>query len=444
MKLFYALTILIIFQSCSFDNKSGIWKNANETSEKNDGVFKEFEKLSSSNETFDKIVLIKKNFKFKLDNITNNYVWNDIFYNSTNNFKNYKYNNSNQLLYKSKKLTKNQINNYLLFDQNNIILNDEKGNILVFSINEKKIITKFNFYKKKYKKIKKDLNLIVDKGIIYVSDNIGFLYAYDYKKQKLVWAQNHKIPFRSNLKISPDKLIAANQNNNLIFFNKFNGEIIKMIPTEETSVKNEFKNNISLKDKNSFFLNTYGSLYSIDNKNMKINWFVNLNRSLNLNPSNLFRGNQVILHKNFVLVNSNQSTYLIDVNTGSILFKKNFTSHIKPLVFNNYLFLISKTNLLISIDLKNGDIIYSYHIDKKIANFLKIKKRKVKFNQFKEIMMINNKLFIFLKNSYILKFDIYGNLENIDKLPSKIKSQPIFIDSSLLYLDVKNKLSIID
>ena len=58
--------------------------------------------------------------------------------------------------------------------------------------------------------------------------------------------------------------------------------------------------------------------------------------------------------------------------------------------------------------------------------------------------MINNKLFIFLKNSYILKFDIYGNLENIDKLPSKIKSQPIFIDSSLLYLDVKNKLSIID
>ncbi|MDC0619270.1 hypothetical protein OAO89_03020, partial [Pelagibacteraceae bacterium] len=249
---------------------------------------------------------------------------------------------------------------------------------------------------------------------------------------------------RSNLKISPDRLIAANQNNNLIFFNKFNGEIIKMIPTEETAVKNEFKNNLSLKDNHSIFLNTYGSLYSINNKNMKINWFLNLNRSLNLNPSNLFKGNQVVLYNNFALVNANQSTYLIDVKTGSIIFKKNFTSNIKPLIFNNYLFLISKTNLLISINLKNGDTIYSYDIDKKIANFLKIKKKKVKVSQFKEIMMVNNKLFIFLKNSYVLKFDIYGNLENINKLPTKIKSQPIFIDSSLLYLDVKNKLSIVD
>ena len=444
MKLFYALITLIIFQSCSFDNKSGIWKNVNEVSEKDVGIFNEFEKLSSSNETFNEIIPIKKNFRFKLDKITNNYAWNDIFYNATNNFNNYRYNNSNQLLFKSKKLTKYQINNYILFDKNNIILNDQKGNILVFSIKEKKIITKFNFYQKKYKKIKKDLNLIVDKSIIYVSDNIGFLYAYDYKKQKLIWAQNHKIPFRSNLKISSDRLIAANQNNNLIFFNKSNGEIIKMIPTEETSVKNEFKNNLSLKDNHSIFLNTYGSLYSINNKDMTIDWFLNLNRSLNLNPSNLFKGNQVVLYNNVALVNANQSTYLIDVQTGSIIFKKNFTSNIKPLIFNNYLFLISKKNLLISINLKNGNTIYSYDIDKKIANFLKIKKRKVKVNQFKEIMMVNNKLFIFLKNSYVLQFDIYGKLENINKLPTKIKSQPIFIDSSLLYLDVKNKLSIID
>ena len=35
--------------------------------------------------------LYRKIKEFKLDNITNNYVWNDIFYNSTNNFKNYKY-----------------------------------------------------------------------------------------------------------------------------------------------------------------------------------------------------------------------------------------------------------------------------------------------------------------------------------------------------------------
>ena len=29
MKLFYNLIIIIILQSCSFDNKSGIWNNDN-------------------------------------------------------------------------------------------------------------------------------------------------------------------------------------------------------------------------------------------------------------------------------------------------------------------------------------------------------------------------------------------------------------------------------
>ena len=29
MKLFYSLIILVLLQSCSFDNKSGIWKNDN-------------------------------------------------------------------------------------------------------------------------------------------------------------------------------------------------------------------------------------------------------------------------------------------------------------------------------------------------------------------------------------------------------------------------------
>ena len=30
MKLFYILIFSILLQSCSFDNKSGIWKNENE------------------------------------------------------------------------------------------------------------------------------------------------------------------------------------------------------------------------------------------------------------------------------------------------------------------------------------------------------------------------------------------------------------------------------
>ena len=82
---------------------------------------------------------------------------------------------------------------------------------------------------------------------------MGYLYAFDYKKNKILWAKNYKIPFRSNLKINGSKLIAANQNNNLFFFDKFSGDTIKLIPTEETVIKNQFINNLSLSRENLFF-----------------------------------------------------------------------------------------------------------------------------------------------------------------------------------------------
>ena len=87
----------------------------------------------------------------------------------------------------------------------------------------------------------------------------------------MIWAKNYKVPFRSNLKISQDKLLASNQNNNLYFFNKNTGDIIKLIPTEETTVKNRFINNLSLNNNYHLFLNTYGSLYAVIKRIWKLN-----------------------------------------------------------------------------------------------------------------------------------------------------------------------------
>ena len=84
------------------------------------------------------------------------------------------------------------------------------------------------------------------------------------------------------------KLAVANQNNNLYIIDKNSGDNLKLIPTEETIIKNNFINNLSADDENLYFLNTYGSLYCIEIDSNKINWFINLNQSIELNPSNLF------------------------------------------------------------------------------------------------------------------------------------------------------------
>ena len=279
MKIFFIFVSLFIFQNCSFDNKSGIWNNIDNNLKKNDKVFKEFKTISSTEKRFNEIIPIKKNYSFELKKAKNNLLWHDIYFNSSNNLINLEYNNSNSLIFKSKKLSRNSLNKFLLFENDNLILNDEKGNLIIYSFAEKQVVSEFNFYKKRFKKIKKSLNVIVENNTIYVSDNIGYLYAYNYVQEKILWAKNYDVPFRSNLKVTKDKLIASNQNNQLYFFDKKTGDILRLIPTEETIVKNDFINNLSLYKDTIYFLNTYGSLYSIDTQSMRINWFINLNKS---------------------------------------------------------------------------------------------------------------------------------------------------------------------
>ena len=441
MKLFYALAILTIFNNCSFDNKTGIWKNENITSKETNDIFSEFKDLSTSNNSFDEIIKKSDDFIFKISPSFINYEWKDIFYDKSNNFKNFKYKYLNKPSYKSKKITKYKINKYLLYEDENIILTDIKGNIIIFSLKNKKLFTQFNFYKNQYKKVKKKLNIIVNKNIIYVTDNIGYIYSFDYKKNKILWAKNIKIPFRSNLKIFNNKLIAADQNNHLYFIDTKSGDILKVIPTEETLIKNKFINNLSLDNKTSYFLNTYGSLYSIDISTLKINWVFNLNKSLDLNPSNLFIGSQLINDNNKIIITTNNMTYILDALTGRFISKKNFSSNLKPILVNNYLITVTKKNLLVMMNVNNGKIIYSYNINQKISELLNIKKKKVSF---KDIFLVNDNIFIFLDNSYLLKFNIYGDLNVVSKLPAKLNSQPIFINQTIIYSNFKNKISIID
>ena len=284
------------------------------------------------------------------------------------------------------------------------------------------------------------MNLVLYEGIIYVSDNLGYVYAYDYKQKIIVWAKKHQIPFRSNLKIFKKKLITADQNNNIHFLNLKNGNSLKSLPTEETKIKNNFINNFSLNKDYTLMLNTYGSLYAINNYNNNLRWFINLNQSPNINQSNQFYGNPIVSNDNFIVVTTNDSTYIINSKNGAILKKLKILSQVKPLIVNKYLFLISSNNLLICINLVDGEIIYSNDINESIAKYYDIKKKEASF---KNILFANDMILILLQNSNILKIDIKGNLKSIFKLPKQIYSDPLFIDNSILYLDNKNKLIIL-
>ena len=440
MKLYFISIILLLINACSFDNKSGIWTSDIEEKKKRD-ILKDFKKISVSEDVFDKIISLENSKKIEISLPINNLQWNDIYFNDENNLKNFKADNLNQILFQSKKLSRNKSSNYLIFENGNLIISDDKGNIIVYSVKEKKIISKYNFYRKEYKGIKKKLNLYVQNNIIYVSDSVGYLYAFNYENKQLIWAKNYKLPLKSNLKISGNKIICADVNNNLIFFDRENGELLKLIPTEGTTVTNEFVNNISKYKSNIFFLNSYGTLYSINSETMDLKWFINLNPSLNLNQSNLFDGSEIINNGSKIVVSSNKKTFFIDVKTGSILKSYYFTSAVKPIIHNNIGFFVTNNSLLVAINLDNYQILYSKDINLQVAKFLNAKKRNLNF---KDVMLLNSEIFIFLENSFILNFENNGELKDVKKLPSKIYSSPILIDNSILYLNLRKKLIILN
>ena len=133
MKLYFISIIILFITGCSFDNKSGIWTSEKDL-KKNSDILKDFKKISVSEDVFDKIISLEDNKKLEILSAVNNFNWNDIYFNDENNFENFKIGSLNQILFKSNKLSRNKSNNYLIFENGNLIISDNKGNLIVYSV----------------------------------------------------------------------------------------------------------------------------------------------------------------------------------------------------------------------------------------------------------------------------------------------------------------------
>ncbi len=437
MKILSILIFFLFLLNCSFDDKTGIWQNSNDISKKNKNELSDFKKIYTEQKLFNEIIPPENNLQVSLENIKENLTWNDEFYQGSNNLENFDYEDFNKIAFKSKRISKYKIGKKILFDGENAIFTDNKGNIFVYSIVLQKVVLKYNFYKKKFKNIKKKLHIKIEKNKVYVADNLGYLYSLDYEMKKLLWAKNFKIPFRSNVKIIKDKLIFADSDNSIYLINKFNGEKIKSLPTEEALIKNEFINSLAINEDTLFYLNTFGSIYSINTNNNNINWFLNINPYSEIATNNLFNSKPLVIKEDRIYISTDRKLYIFDILSGARVSEFPLSSITTPLISKRYLFLITKQDLLVCIDMSKGNIVYSIDIKDEVAKYLNTKKKPINI---KTISILNNRLYIFLNNSYYIKFNSNGKLEGINKLKSKIDSDPIFVNGKIIYINNKNRL----
>ena len=78
---------LVSLTHCSFDNKTGIWKNDSEIGTKKISRFEDFETLYTQEKTFEEIILPSRKLKASLEVAQTTIQWADEFYNSSNKFK---------------------------------------------------------------------------------------------------------------------------------------------------------------------------------------------------------------------------------------------------------------------------------------------------------------------------------------------------------------------
>ena len=439
----FIIFILIIFNSCSFKNTGGFFKDGLkelelENYKKNSklvfSVQNQFSKEISGNiiKKIDKPILIKD--------------WKQVNFSSSNTIPHFIYEKQNELIYKSKKIGKNKfgLSTFIfepLFLNNQIFFFDFSGNIYNFSINRKNLNWKFNFYKKRYKNLPIAKKLIISGNNLIVADNIGYIYSINIETGKLNWAKNYGIPFKSNIKIDNQNIIILNQDNKYYSIKTSDGVQNLSLETFPSFLKTKHGSNISLdtNKKNVYFITSNGELYSLNYKQNIINWISTIAQGTTSQKSDLFYSSPIIFANNKIIFSTSSSSYLIDSATGIKNWEIPFASYLRPVYTKNNILFASKDGFLINADIKTGKIIWSKDLFK---NNKKLKQKKI--GEIRSLLLLSDRILATTSKGYFL-FMNYKNGQITDYTKASrvgFFSDPIIVDKKIYIIDNKMRVLI--
>jgi outer membrane protein assembly factor BamB len=453
MKKLLLVFVILYSSACSFDNKTGLWKDASDISvdnQKSESISDNsnninFEDVFTKDQTFNEEIEVNNLANFKIEESTKIANWSEKYAISTNNISNFSYSNKKVLLSRSSKLSrslnkKKILISDIIFYKKNLISHDHKGTIFIYSTSLNKKVFEYNFYKKNFKNFNKRIYYIINENILYVADNLGYLYAFNLDDKSILWAKNYGIPFRSNLKFSKNQLFLANQDNVIYSINSKTGDKNWQYATGLTFLKSDFENVFALDilNNNLLFLNTTGQLYSINYVSQKINWLINFKNSNVSGDTELFLSQPIVIKNNSLIVTTEKAIISYNTSTGARNWLSSAEAAFKPLITSNYTYSILKNDLLICIDNLTGKIVWS----KNIFNNMENKKIRNKLGSIIDFKMVNSELNIYSKNGHLLSFNpSNGSFIFKDKISKKgIKSEIVFLEDNMFFVDNNNRL----
>ncbi len=432
----FSFIITIFLASCSFNNPGDFFTDKTKELEKE--VLKKNSKL-----VFAEAKKFKKEIsglvKGKLTNVTVNSNWSETNFGLDNYVPHLEYNDLKQLTYKSKKIGKNKFKiSNLSFEpiiyENNIFFYDPSGNVYRYSLDERNILWKFNFYKKRYKDVPINLKLKISNKNIIVSDNLGYLYSLEIDTGNLNWAKNYGVPFRSTIKIRDENIFLLNQNNKFYIINERDGEKKTSFETFPSILKSELETSMSLDTymNNLYFITSTGQLYSINYKTRNLNWLLNLSMTNRGQDEKFFFSSPIIFKDDKIFLSTSVSTYSINAINGVINWEIPFSTYIRPVITDNFFILTSKDGFILNLDSKTGKVLWSKNLFKTNK---KIKQRKI--GSITSLLLVSNKILASTSKGFFLFIDYKdGKIINYAKASKAgFFSNPIIVDKKIYIID---------
>ena len=418
IKRYFYLIVFLFLLDCSFNPNSKFWTKEKkilvDKSSTTVLLKKEKQSLSEFNQNF-KISLPKN---LKVD--TNQQLNNDGFVNFDANLeKMSKYNFS----------AIKSFSNFepeILIDKNHLIYFDSNGSIIKFD-NNSNIVWKQNHYSKQDKKLQPILFFGKSGEDLFVADNIANYYVINKNTGKLKWKKKHSSSFNSQIKIFGDKALVIDMENKLRCFSLETGDLLWSVKTQQSLLRSQKKQSLILNNDKVFFSNSIGDVTAVNISSGKVIWQTPTQSNVTFGNTYFLKLSDIVSDEVSIFVSNNNNQFLsIDLLSGAINWRQDFSSELRPAIIGNYLVTISDNGLLIAMNKESGQII-------RINDLFKNIKEKRKKN-FQPIGFLIGKFYIYVStnNGRVLVVNFReGKIEKTLKLDNKKLQRPVYFNKSL-------------
>ena len=314
----------------------------------------------------------------------------------------------------------------ILLDKNQLFYFDSKGSIIKFD-NNSNVVWRQNYYSKQDKKLQPILFFGKSGEDLFVADNIANYYVVNKNTGKLKWKKKHSSSFNSQIKTFEDKALVIDMENQLRCFSLETGELIWSVKTQKSLLRSQKKQSLILKNDKAYFSNSIGDVTAVNISNGKIIWQTPTQSNVSFGKTYFLKLSDIVSDNESIFVsNNNNQFFSIDLLTGSINWKQDLSSELRPALIDDYLVTISDKGLLIIMNKETGQIIRVNDLFKNIK-----KKRK---KNYQPTGFLVSKFYIYLStnNGRILVVNFKeGKIEKMLKLDNNKLQRPVYFNKSL-------------